>query len=52
MDDTSQVGHARNFKLFSYETIINVPITARSVSISDLNTGWKSFKQYLIVDSY
>ena len=31
--------------------MINVT-TARAENVSDFNTGWKGFKQYLIVDRY
>ena len=27
-------------------------ITARTVSVSDFNTGWKGFRQYLVVGRY
>ena len=38
--------------LFSYERIVIMRSTARTVSVSDFNMNWKGFKQYLIVSRY
>ena len=50
MYDTSQVG-SRNF-IFLRNNDLYAPITARTVRVSDFDTGWKGFKQYLIVGRY
>ena len=50
MHDTSQVW-SRNF-IFLRNNDYYAPITARTVSVSDSNAGWKGFKQYLIAGKH